>query len=160
MSGFVCTSMFRNPRPIAALLIIAVITVATAGCASPPTSIALDAADGVSSGIMLTRSEQARFEPIAIFTDDREVLTVMLWGPSRCEPVPTSLVRESAEHLTLTFAAPIEDVCGTEVVPWTFNFATPDAVSSRGVSLTLIEMSKEIRLPPGVLTIPIDEFPQ
>ena len=125
---------------------------ALVGC-SAASSIATDTVRGVPSGVTLTDAEQSGEQPVAVWTDNRETLTVVTWGSSSCPPVPTALDLESAMLLTLRFAPPTSDVCTADFAPTSHVFATPDGISFSAVNLAMVFEQREGD--PVDVTVPI-----
>lgn len=92
---------------------------------------------GVPSGVTLTAEEQRGDQPVAVWTDNRETLTVVTWGSSSCPPIPTALELEAAMQLNLRFAPTNEQVCTADFAPTSHVFATPDGISFSAVQLSM-----------------------
>lgn len=125
---------------------------ALVGC-SAASSIATETVRGVPSGVTLTDAEQTGEQPVAVWTDNRETLTVVTWGSSGCPPVPTALDLESAMLLTLRFAPPTAEVCTADFAPTSHVFATPDGISFSVVNLAMVFEQREGE--PVEVTVPI-----
>jgi hypothetical protein len=145
------TSIARR-RTLAALFAATAVAFALAGC-SAASSIATETVRGVPSGVTLTDEEQSGEQPVAIWTDNRETLTVVTWGSSSCPPVPTSLELEAAMQLNLEFAPPTEQVCTADFAPTSHVMTTPDGISFSAVQLSITfvgtggEPSREVTIP-------------
>lgn len=98
---------------------------------------------GLPAGVTLTDEEQGGEQPVAIWTDNRETLTVVTWGSSSCPPVPTALDLESAMLLNLRFAPPVDEVCTADFAPTSHVFATPDGISFSAVQLAIVLEARE-----------------
>lgn len=139
-------------RTIAAVFAATAVAFALAGC-SAASSIATETVRGVPSGVTLTDEEQSGEQPVAIWTDNRETLTVVTWGSSSCPPVPTALELEAAMQLNLRFAPPSEQVCTADFAPTSHVFTTPDGISFSAVQLSITfvgtggEPSSEVTIP-------------
>jgi len=139
-------------RTVAAVFAATAIALALVGC-SAASSIATETVRGVPSGVTLTDEEQNGDQPVAVWTDNRETLTVITWGSSSCPPVPTALELEAAMQLNLRFAPPSEQVCTADFAPTSHVFATPDGISFSAVQLEITfvgtggESSTELSIP-------------
>lgn len=129
-------TVIARRRTIATVFAAAAVAFALAGC-SAASSIATETVRGVPSGVTLTDEEQSGEQPVAVWTDNRETLTVMTWGSSSCPPVPTSLELEAALLINLRFAPPTEQVCTADYAPTSHVFTTPDGISFSAVQLAI-----------------------
>lgn len=107
-----------------------------AGC-SAPSSIATETVRGLPAGVTLADDEQMGEQPVALWTNSRETLTVVTWGSSGCPPIPTALAVESAALMTLTFAPPAGEVCTADFAPTSHVFTTPDGISLGAMQLEI-----------------------
>ncbi len=123
-------------RAVVAVFAATAVALALAGCASA-SSIASETVRGVPSGVTLTDEEQSGEQPVAVWTDNRETLTVVTWGSSSCPPVPTALELEAAMQLNLRFGPPTEQVCTADFAPTSHVFTTPDGISFSAVQLEI-----------------------
>lgn len=124
-------------RGIASALLASAAALVLVGC-SAASSIAVETVRGVPAGVTLSDDEQMGEQPVAVWTDNRETLTVVTWGSSSCPPVPTSLDLESAMLLNLTFAAPTDQACTADYAPTSHVFETPDGISFSVVQLAMV----------------------
>lgn len=122
-------------RLLSGLSISAIALLLLAGCAA--SSIAIDTVRGLAPGVTLTDEEQSGDRPVAVWTDNRETLTVVTWGSSSCPPVATALTLESAMLLALTFAPPTDQACTADFAPTSHVFDTPDGISFSAVRLQI-----------------------
>lgn len=129
------TSTARR-RSVAAVFAATAIALALVGC-SAASSIATETVRGVPSGVTLTDDEQSGEQPVAVWTDNRETLTVITWGSSSCPPIPTALDLEAAMQLNLRFAPTNEQVCTADFAPTSHVFTTPDGISFSAVQLEI-----------------------
>jgi hypothetical protein len=127
---------FARRRTIAAVFAATAVAFALAGC-SAASSIATETVRGVPAGVTLTDEEQSGEQPVAVWTDNRETLTVVTWGSSSCPPVPTALELEAAMQLNLRFGPPTEQVCTADFAPTSHVFTTPDGISFSAVQLSI-----------------------
>ena len=144
--------MSSRRRGIASALIGGAAALLLVGC-SAPSSIASETVRGVPSGVTLTDAEQTGEQPVAVWTDNRETLTVVTWGSSSCPPVPTSLDLEAAMLLNLTFAPPNDEVCTADFAPTSHVFNTPD-----GISFSAVQLAITLQQPEGdpiEVTVPV-----
>jgi hypothetical protein len=140
-------------RLLASALVAGPAALVLAGC-SAPSSIATETVRGVPSGVTLTDAEQTGEQPVAIWTGNRETLTVVTWGSSSCPPVPTSLDLESAMLLNLRFAPPTDQVCTADFAPTSHVFATPNGISFGAVPLAIV-FESAAGDEPTEITVPI-----
>ncbi len=145
----------RQRRCIVSALAASAAVLVLVGC-SPASSIATETVRGVPSGVTLTDDEQLGEQPVAVWTDNRETLTVVTWGSSSCPPVPTSLNVESAMLLNLRFAPPTDQACTADYAPTSHVFATPDGISFSAVRLAIVFEARSGDEPVEV-TVPIRE---
>ncbi|MDO9590830.1 MAG: hypothetical protein Q7J04_06780 [Microcella sp.] len=124
-------------RAIVSALVAGAAALVLVGC-SAASSIATETVRGVPAGVTLTDDEQLGEQPVAVWTDNRETLTVVTWGSSSCPPVPTSLDLESAMLLNLRFAPPTDQVCTADFAPTSHVFTTPDGISVSAVQLAIV----------------------
>lgn len=139
-------------RTFASALVAGAAALVLVGC-SAASSIASETVRGVPSGVTLTDAEQTGEQPVAVWTDNRETLTVVTWGSSSCPPVPTSLELESAMLLNLTFAPPNDEVCTADFAPTSHVFNTPD-----GISFSAVQLAITLQQPEGdpiEVTVPV-----
>ena len=142
-------------RSIVSALLASAAALVLVGC-SAASSIAFETVSGVPAGVTLTDDEQMGEQPVAVWTDSRETLTVVTWGSSSCPPVPTSLVLASDMLLNLTFAAPTDQACTADYAPTSHVFSTPDGVSASVVQLAMVFEARSGGSP-GEVTVPIRE---
>lgn len=142
-------------RLIASALLASVTALILVGC-SAAQSIALETVRGVPAGVTLTDDEQQGEQPVAVWTDNRETLTVVTWGSSSCPPVPTSLDVESAALMNLRFAPPVGEVCTADWAPTSHIFATPDGISTGAMQLAIVLEQRGADRPVEV-TVPVRE---
>lgn len=123
------------------------------GCSSP-SSIAAETVRGLPPGVTLTGDEQLGEQPVAVWANDRDTLTVITWGSSSCPPVPTALTVESESRMTLRFAPPTHGACTADFAPTSHVLTTPDGLGTTEVDL---EMVFEARADEesATLTVPI-----
>lgn len=124
-------------RYIASAVVAGAAVFILAGC-SAASSIATETVRGVPAGVTLTDDEQLGEQPVAVWADNRETLTVVTWGSSSCPPVPTSLDVESAALMNLRFAPPVAEVCTADFAPTSHVFTTPDGISTGAVQLAIV----------------------